>query len=384
MILIILFWLATLFILYTYGGYPIAIYWLSKKKNRPKPYHQRIPPEQWPSVAVLIPVHNEAQHIDKKIASLHAIDYPADRISFTFISDGSEDETNQRIINHPKECNLIQYQPRAGKPTALNKGAAAQSADILVFTDARQEIEASAIKRLVTRLQDPTIGAVSGELVFRDSTSKTAAPIGLYWQYEKWIREAESRYASTAGVTGALYAIRRLDYAPLYEDAILDDFEIPAPILRSGQRVVFETDAHVYDQPQTDTTQEKIRKIRTLTGNFQSFTRNAWLFSPNTNPIFWQFLSHKVFRLMVPYMLFLIAFTSLMIPGPMYKVLFLVQVVFYAIGFSRYYLPPDVVDHIQKNKLGNFVRVFTELNWAAVVAGKNFIFKNIDIKWKKT
>src|SRR5690606_5212308 len=102
--------------------------------------------------------------------------------------------------------------------------------------------------------------------------------------------------------TGALYAIRREDYVPLYEDALLDDFEVPIQILKKGKRIVFEQGAFVYDQAQTDVATEKKRKIRTLTGNFQSFQHNKWLFT-RKNPILWQFLSHKVFRLLVPYAL---------------------------------------------------------------------------------
>ena len=76
----------------------------------------------------------------------------------------------------------------------------------------------------------------------------TGANVGLYWRYEKWIRDAESRVHSVAGVTGALYAIRR-EIKPLYPEAILDDF-VPMAILKQGKRIVFEAGAEVYDAPQ--------------------------------------------------------------------------------------------------------------------------------------
>ena len=97
------------------------------------------------------------------------------------------------------------------------------------------------------RLMQPGIGAVSGELVHVQPGSRTAANIGLYWRYEKWIRKAEARFASTVGATGALYAMRREHYTPLADDTILDDFEQPMLVARQGLRVVFESNAVMTD-----------------------------------------------------------------------------------------------------------------------------------------
>ena len=51
---------------------------------------------------------------------------------------------------------------------------------------------------------DPSIGAVSGELVFEQADGFALADgIGAYWLYEKFIRNSEARTGSVVGVTGA-------------------------------------------------------------------------------------------------------------------------------------------------------------------------------------
>ena len=377
-----LFWIAFLFVLYTYVGYPLLIKQLAKQRLGPVPFEQRPSPTRWPSIAIIVPIHNEAQYIEAKLQTLQALDYPKEQVSITFVSDGSDDSSIELLQQHP-EVNLIAYHPRAGKPTALNRGVAEQTAEMIIFTDVRQPIEPSAVKRLVSRLMmDNKIGAVSGELVFKKPGSETASQVSLYWRYEKSIRESESRYASVPGVTGALYAIRRADYTPLYPEALLDDVEIPMAILKKGKRIVLESGAEVYDAPQTDVSSEKARKIRTLTGNFQSIAKNPWLVTPS-NPILWQFLSHKVFRLLVPYMLVVIFLTSFLAKGKFFSLLFLAQLLFYGVGLSHHLFPTFHRNYLDHNRLANFAKVFTDMNIAAVIALKNFFTQTQDSKWQK-
>jgi cellulose synthase/poly-beta-1,6-N-acetylglucosamine synthase-like glycosyltransferase len=377
---LILFWLAFVFVLYTYIGYPVLIALLARSPWAKTQTDNDAPPEpaEWPSIALIIPVNNEAHRLPVKLESLGEIDYPRDKISITFVSDGSEDETNA-ILEKNEIVNLVAYHPRAGKPTALNRGAENQTADILVFTDARQTLAKDAVKKLVARLLLPGIGAVSGELVHYEAGSSTSQNVGLYWRYEKWIRENESQFNSVAGVTGALYAIYRKDFHLIPEDTLLDDFEIPMHVLEQRKRVLFEAGAVVYDYLQEDTEKEKTRKIRTLTGNFQSFARNLWLFSPSKNPIWLQFLSHKVFRLYVPYALILMVLTTFLIHHWFYQFAFWGQVIFYGLAIASRHSKT-----LRGNRWASFANVFLELNIAAVYALMQYSKNSADVKWERT
>ena len=370
------FWFSAVFILYTYAGYPLLIWVLASR-------HKTIsgnPDErtEWPSVAIIVPVHNEQDNVISKINNLKSLDYPENKLEIIFVSDGSTDDTNNLLANS-KDVKLISYFPRKGKPTALNKAVAEVESDVILFTDVRQELDAKAVKFLVSTLLENGVGAVSGELFHLDPLTHTGRNVGLYWRYEKWIRKAESQFHSTAGVTGALYVIHRSDYIPLLEDTLLDDFEVPIQILKSGQRVVFDTRAKIYDEVQEESVVEQKRKIRTLTGNYQSFMRHIWLFSPWSNPIFIQFISHKVFRLLVPYALIFTLITSLLLPGIFYQLVAWLQFALYGLGLAALIWPV-----LRMNRLINLIVVFVGMNWAVLVALKNILVKQVEVRWEKT
>jgi cellulose synthase/poly-beta-1,6-N-acetylglucosamine synthase-like glycosyltransferase len=116
------------------------------------------------------------------------------------------------------------------------------------------------------------------------------------------IRSAEGRVGSTVGATGALYAIRRHLFRELPSGTLLDDVATPMQIAMQGYRVLFEPDARCYDE-ESSMAGEFSRKARTLAGNFQLLFQLPWLLDPRRNPIFVQFVSHKVLRLLCPFAL---------------------------------------------------------------------------------
>src|SRR6185503_16045064 len=124
--------------------------------------------------------------------------------------------------------------------------------------------------------------------------------VGFYWKYEKFIRRHESRIDSTIGVTGAIYALRRELFERIPADTLLDDVLIPMQVARRGYRVLFEPKARAFDQASATAEAEFARKVRTLAGNFQLFARHPWLLDPRANRLWWQTMSHKACRLLVP------------------------------------------------------------------------------------
>jgi hypothetical protein len=74
-------------------------------------------------------------------------------------------------------------------------------------------------------------------------------------------------------------------------------------IVLDGYRVVFEPAARAFDVAAKDAPAEMRRKVRTLAGNFQLLAYEPRLLVPFANPVWLQFMSHKVGRLLVPYAL---------------------------------------------------------------------------------
>jgi cellulose synthase/poly-beta-1,6-N-acetylglucosamine synthase-like glycosyltransferase len=221
-----------------------------------------------------------------------------------------------------------------GKATALNIGVAAATRDIVVFADARQRFSPNAIAELVSVFHDQAVGAVSGELILvaGDQVGEVHEGVGLYWQYEKLIRRSESAIASVVGATGSIYAVRRALYVPLAPNTLLDDFLVPMRIVLAGYRVIFLRAARAFDFPSATASREFSRKVRTLAGNFQAVAMEPRLLDPRANPVLFQFVSHKLLRLIVPYFCIAAWVSSALLTGPVYLAFFVVQTVFYAIG----------------------------------------------------
>ena len=373
---LVLFWGAALFVAYTYIGYPLLIAWLARR--RPMPACPLLDDASLPAITVVMAGYNEAARLPGKIANLRALDYPQDKVHILVVSDGSTDSSAALLEDLPGVRTLA-YAQRQGKAYALNLALTRVQTAFVVFCDVRQELSPGSVRRLISDFCDPAVGAVSGELVHRPSGSHTGDNIGLYWRYEKAIRKAESRFHSTVGATGALYAIRTGDFVPIPPDTILDDFEIPMRITRSGMRTLLQPQALVVDVLQTESATEQRRKIRTLTGNFQTFSRNFWLFSPAQNPVWFQFLSHKVFRLLVPYALLLTLLCSALIPAVFYRLAFALQLGFYLLVAAGHWVPAA-----RRNKFVSFAQVFFDMNAAAVVALVRFLGGRVEAKWDKT
>src|SRR4029079_10374174 len=103
----------------------------------------------------------------------------------------------------------VQVRPvpdRRGKAAVLNTLVPAAHGDVVVLADARQRFDSKALRALVANFADPTVGAVSGELILRTKRDMATAGEGtsFYWRYEKLIRSIESRAGSMVGVTGAI------------------------------------------------------------------------------------------------------------------------------------------------------------------------------------
>jgi cellulose synthase/poly-beta-1,6-N-acetylglucosamine synthase-like glycosyltransferase len=328
----LVFWTAIVVVCYTYLGYPAIIWVLGL--CFPRPIHCT---SQTPKVTVLIAAHNEGRNIAEKIENCLTLEYPSEQLDIVVVSDGSTDQTNEIVKQYasrfPERVTLITLHERGGKAQALNAGVVAATGDILLLADARQRFDAQVVQTLVRNFSDPEVGAVSGELLLcSEGVEEKPEGLGLYWRYEKMIRQAESRIGSTVGYSGAISAIRRSLFCPLPVDTLVDDLVTPLQVAAQGYRVVFEPAAHAFDQVSATPGHEFARKVRTLAGVTQTLLRLRRLAGPLSLRLQWQFWSHKVMRLLVPYALVMAFFTSFMLDGFFYQGAFFVQATVYGLG----------------------------------------------------
>ncbi|MEM6986035.1 MAG: glycosyltransferase family 2 protein [Pseudomonadota bacterium] len=371
-----IFLLCAGFVFYAYLLFPLLLHW----RARNLPPLSAEPPAEWPTLSIVIAAHNEAPNLPGKCRSLEALDYPADKVQWVIVSDGSTDNSADAVrpwFEGREDRIFHAYDTPKGKCGALNEGVALATGDVILFMDARQPVSENAAKVLVPFLDKPEFGAATGELILSDDTSLEAANFGLYWRYEKWIRDNESRLFSTTGVTGALYAIRRADFTPNPIGTLLDDFDTPIGLLKQGKRTVFVPGAYAFDAASDDIKQEFRRKVRNLGGNWQSFMRNKWLFSPSKNPVWLQFLSHKLARLLVPWALIGALLAAALGSGWFLTMAFWVQVAFYGLAVCSYL---DL--RFARSGVFNIAKVFVQMNAAAFVATLRYFGSRKAISWR--
>jgi cellulose synthase/poly-beta-1,6-N-acetylglucosamine synthase-like glycosyltransferase len=342
------FWASLLFVFYVYAGYPLALaIWAA---IRSRPIATGFTPASAPTVSVVIAARNESSRLPHRITNLLEAEYPT-AIEIIVVSDGSTDATTSMLAAFGDRVRYIE-RPRGGKPLALNAGVEAARGDIIVFADARQRFARNALTALVSNFADPLVGAVTGELVLdceADAAavnSDVAEGVGLYWQYEKRLRRQESRICSTLGATGAIYAIRRSLWQPLPAETLLDDVLTPMRIVLNGKRVVFDERAQAFDQVSASGADESRRKTRTLAGNYQILVLEPRLVVPFINPVWLQYMSHKVGRLIVPWCLAIAFVTNIPLAFQSwpYRVALMVQLCFYGLAVMGAHFVRDKMD----------------------------------------
>jgi poly-beta-1,6-N-acetyl-D-glucosamine synthase len=374
--LVVLFALSVAGILFTYAGYPLLISGLARL--RPRPVRRQALRE---AASIVIVAFNEEQRIDAKIRNCLAQDHPAPLLHVLVASDGSDDRTNAIVEAHSGQAvKLLAFAQRRGKAACLNDAVAACTDEFIVFCDVRQTLETDAVRRLLENFADPDVGAVSGELVFReDSISDFGEGVDAYWRYEKFIRQKEAEFDSVVGVSGALYAMRRSLWKPIPESTILDDVLIPMTVAMQGRRVVFDHRALAWDRPSTAAAEERRRKVRTLAGNFQLLVQHPELLLPWRNPLFVQMLCHKVLRLLVPLMMVVaLACNALLAPrGQPWSALLVVQLAGYVLAFSAMLSPA-----LRRWRPLRLLASFFQLNGFVVLGFVEFLTNRNAHRWR--
>jgi biofilm PGA synthesis N-glycosyltransferase PgaC len=328
----------------------------------------RLDREPWRKpISIVIVAHNEGARLARKLDSIFASDCNSQIAEVIVGSDGSTDDTALVAEAYPDDrVKIAAFPERRGKPACLNELIPECRSDVVVLTDARQELDSAAIRLLCENFADVRVGAASGELMLREVAGTAAAQgIGAYWHYEKFIRKCESRFRSVPGATGAFYAIRRNIFRPIPAETILDDLAIPMKIIARGYHCAFDSRALAYDAPSQTHQQESVRKRRTIAGCLQLLSLAPDWLDPRRNPIWWEFVSHKVLRLLSPWLLVLLAVTNAALAAfDPYFYLMAVQGVIYLLAALGW--------HYQRSghgsRLGGAFLMFVALNLTTVSA----------------
>lgn len=292
-------------VFYVYLGYPLIMALLARLKPCPVRAAERVNADL-PRISLIICAYNEAPHVADKIRNTLALDYPPERLEILFSSDGSSDGS-ERIA---QECGggrvqILHEAVRQGKPAALNRGLAAATGEIVVFSDARPLYQSDALRRLAADFADPEVGMVSGVMLFTSQADDALNQSNnTYFSYEDWIRKNESASGSTVSVFGAMMAVRRELVQPFPPHIINDDSWLGLIVQNQGKRVVCDPEALATAPPPKKVAGDMERRYRISAGRFQLMLEKGLVRWRSADAL-WRFWSHKGCRALLPFFLLL-------------------------------------------------------------------------------
>lgn len=355
----IIFWIALFIVFYTYLGYGIVLYLLVKLKELfVKPIKRKLPEDSTlPEVTLFITAFNEEEVVDEKMKNSLELDYPEDKLHIVWVTDGSNDGTNEQLRTRWEGKATVLFQPeRQGKTAAMNRGMKLVNTPIVVFTDANTMVNLEAIREIVLAFEDTRVGCVAGEkrIAVQTRDGAAAGGEGIYWKYESTLKALDARLYSAVGAAGELFAVRRELFEEMEQDTLLDDFILSLRIAMQGYTIAYCTEAYAIESGSADMHEEEKRKVRIAAGGLQSI----WRLRPLLNPfrygiLSFQYVSHRVLRWsLTPILLFLLLPLNALLlclgaSWEIYGTILLLQILFYILGLWGYYLSTRQI----KNKL---------------------------------
>jgi cellulose synthase/poly-beta-1,6-N-acetylglucosamine synthase-like glycosyltransferase len=267
-----LFWGSLGALAWTHVGYPLAAGAAARVRER------RVAKDtSWePTVAVIVAAHDEEAVIERRLENLLALDYPADRLEVVVASDASGDRTNdlvESVAAREPRVRLLDC-PRGGKVAAQDRAVRETAGEVVAFSDANATWAPDALRRLVAALADPDVAYVCGRL--RLGNAEGTNREGLYWRYELWLREQESRLRSVTGGNGSIYALRRDDYVEV-DPRWGHDLSLPYRMVQRGRRAVYEPAAVAFERPTPTNETEYARKVRMFEHCWENTHRGSML-----------------------------------------------------------------------------------------------------------
>ena len=370
----ILFWIGIGIVFYTYLGYGIVLYLMVKIKELfVKPRLPRLP-ETLPEATLLIAAYNEEAIVASKMVNCRQLDYPADKLRLVWITDGSNDNTNERLKEYPEVTVL--YQPRRqGKTAALNRAIPYVKTPYVIFTDANTMLNKGAIKEIIRQFSDPRVGCVAGEKRVEIQAEQGAtAGEGIYWKYESALKRLDYRLYSAVGAAGELFAIRTSLFEQMPPDTLLDDFILSLRIAMRGYKIAYSKEAYALES--ASLREEEKRKVRISAGGLQSVWRLRGLLNMFRYGILsFQYISHRVLRwTLTPVVLFALLPLNLLLActgHTLYTVILALQLAFYLLGYLGYKMEKRNI----RNKLLFIPYYFLFMN-INVIRGYSYLAKH--------
>jgi hypothetical protein len=373
-----LFWMLLVFSLYSYGLYPLVLFFVQKIFfNKPFQFDEFV---NLPlSYSLIVTVYNEEKRIVQKLNNLLSLEFDASRLELLIASDSSTDATDRLVTDFAeKGIRLVRAVERLGKENAQLTAIQAAKGDILVFSDVATLMATDAIHKLDRYFQCACVGAVSSEDRFINKDGSMSGE-GLYVRYEMWLRQLEGRSAGLVGLSGSFFAARK-DVCRHWDIESPSDFNTAFNCTRAGLLSISASDVLGFYNDLKDPSQEYARKVRTVVRGMTGLSRHRDVLNVKKFGLYsLQVISHKVMRWSVPW--FLIALLGVSVgaasEGRFYQLALFGQILFYGLA-----LVAHLNDRVRTLGPIRLIYFFVQVNIASLDAALKFFSGKRMTTWK--
>ena len=318
-------------------------------------------------MSVIVAAHDEESVIERRLQNLLALDYPPELLDVVVASDASTDGTDElveAVAAAEPRVRLLRC-PRGGKVAAQDRAVRETNGEVVAFSDANSTWAPDALRLLVRSFADPEVAYACGRVVLETDEGRNKE--GLYWRYELKLREAESALGSITGGNGAVYAVRRSDYAEV-DPRFGHDLSLPYLLVRRGRRAVYDPEALAFEKATPTTEDEYGRKVRMFEHCWAIVAEGRML--RGQRPLYAaELVSHRHLRYGSGVLHLVLLGSSIVLvgAGPAYTVAFVGQVGLLGaaaagVGVARYYVL---------------------VTWATVVALAGYVRSGVPAVWEQ-
>jgi poly-beta-1,6-N-acetyl-D-glucosamine synthase len=382
-----LFFSSYLIIFYSYIGYGLLIYLLVKIKKLLLKQNTVLKDSAFEAeVTLLVAAYNESGFIEQKIQNSLSLRYPAGKLRWIFITDGSDDATPV-IIRKYSQILLLHQDERKGKLAAINRAIKYVETPYVIFSDANTLLNPECVYEIMKHYADPIVGGVAGEkkILLNKKDKAAAAGEGIYWKYESLLKKLDSQFYSVVGAAGELFSVRTSLFYETAGDTIIEDFVQSLQLCLAGYVVRYEPNAFAIESASASMVEEQKRKVRIAAGAFQAMQILKSLFNVFRYPVLsFQFISHRVLRWTLCPICLITGFLSNVLlvyqgSGGIYIVVLLVQCVFYVMALAGWLLASRNL----KVKAFYIPYYFLFMNLSVFLGFYRFIRKKQTAVWEK-
>jgi cellulose synthase/poly-beta-1,6-N-acetylglucosamine synthase-like glycosyltransferase len=274
--------LLALILLTVHFGVPLLYYWYLKTRWLSKPWNVEVDPSYKPKVSIILPTYMGAKWISQRLDNIRGQDYPHEKIEVIVVDSNSPDGTSGIVkewVSRHRDINvkLIIEPVRRGKLSAVMEGLrhVSRDSEVVILTDDDCLWDKSALKNAVKYFADPTVGAVTGSIMYLNDNGSG----NVYRSFYNKVRIGESKWWATPVANGPLLAMRKniIDEIGLPTFPGADDSAFASYIAFAGYRAIQADDVLVYEARTPKQHARMLRRALHLVSYFTYMKRYARL-----------------------------------------------------------------------------------------------------------